>query len=104
MCRILPAFGGAVLLYQQMDSANGLAVCLCCCQQVQVYLAHINGTNSRFGALLTSPALLNHVLCLAFVGEVVIKGSHQMLQAGGKKCSWTTKIMFDLGVGKKKGL
>lgn len=84
-----------------MDSANGLAGCLCCCQHVQVYSAHINGTNIRFGGLVTSPALLNHVLCLDFIGEMMIKGSHQMLQTGGKKFSWTTKIMFDPGVEKK---
>lgn len=65
---------------------------------------------------MTFPALLNHVLCLhphlcflldvtphaaGSLEEVVIKGSHQMLQTGGKQILLNNKVVFDPGLGKK---
>lgn len=89
-------------------------MCLCCCQQVQVYLVDINC--SQICALVTFSALLNHVLCVHHhlclllavtphagetLEEVVLKGSHQMLQTGGKQMLLNNKGTFDPGLGKK---
>lgn len=90
-------------------------MCLCCCQHVQVYLVHISCC--QVCALVTFPALLNHMLCLHHhlylllavvtsctgesLEEVVLKGSHQILQTGGKQML-NNKGTFDPGLEKKR--